>query len=243
MSGDRLRAEHEALRALLELIEQAERVRQIYERQNMAFPEPLRRLLGMSEGHGRSPKITASVPEPEYIAPPDSQHGWISVELRSASPGSVALAVLREAGQPLRAKVVAERVVKILPNSTAGSVANIGTKLEGAAIQRADEGWRLLDPTKAPLMFEGRLWGPPSIFGKYEIAAHRREAILHLLRVFHSGLQTSQIIEQLRACSWVHAPVSKEMVQDDIELLVSERKIRRRGASKKWELAREDKRT
>lgn len=244
MSNDRFNAEQEALRALLDLTERADRCRQLYERANMAIPEPLRRFLGMSEEATKVTKIMPSVPGPERPVPPTAQPGWISIDVRDASPANVALAVLREHGAAMRAKDVAARVVSIQPTTSPGSVANIGSKLDGDSIQRSEDGWLLTNPAKAPVMFEGRLWGPPALFGKYELAAHRRDAVLHLLRAFPSGLQTSQIIETLSACPWVHAPINKELVQGDIEILgpAGEKKIRRRGPTKKWELSPDEKR-
>jgi len=103
---------------------------------------------------------------------------------------------------------------------------------------RSKAGWSLLSPESAPILHDGYIWGPPEIFTTQELAVHRREAILHLLRFYRAGLQTSQIIELLQKCAWVHAPVNKELVQDDVQLLSKAEKIRRRGNSRKWELAR-----
>jgi hypothetical protein len=236
------RAEIAATKSLLALQEAAERCREAYERAHMGLPEPLKRFLGLMEpAPAEKPKPAVSIPEPDLRRPPGSHPDWFSVPLVSATPTSTALAVLRESGGgPLRAGLVTDRVLALLPNSSSGSVANVGTKLttEGL-IERTDEGWRLTDSSKAPVLFEGRLWGPPAAFGKYEIAAYRREVVLHLLRLAPTGLQTTQVVEQLRQCPWLVAPVNKEVVQDDIEVLRAEKRIRRRGASKKWELAPE----
>ena len=77
--------------------------------------------------------------------------------------------------------------------------------------------------------------GPREIFQKSEIAGHRRDAILHVLSNFDSGLQTRQLVEQLGRCSWVHAPVNKDLIKTDLEMLAELGKVRRRGNSKKWE--------
>ena len=124
-------------------------------------------------------------------------------------------------------------MLKLDTNTTAGTLANLGTKLDGTVIHRTEAGWVLADVAKAPALFQGRLWGLPEIFGKYELAAHRREAIMHLLETYRSGLQTSQLIEHLRSNPWVHAPINKEVVQADLEMLDKEKQIRR-GSSRKW---------
>ena len=79
------------------------------------------------------------------------------------------------------------------------------------------------------------------MFNKQELAAHRRVGVLHLLRLHPAGLQTTQILEQLRNCAWLHAPVNKELIQADMEFLEGQKKVRRRGNSKKWELVPEEK--
>jgi hypothetical protein len=69
------------------------------------------------------------------------------------------------------------------------------------------------------------------------MAAHRREAILHILQTFRSGLQTVQIVERLREFAWVKAPVNKDLLKGDMDVLVGEGKVRHSGNSKKWVLA------
>jgi hypothetical protein len=71
----------------------------------------------------------------------------------------------------------------------------------------------------------------------YELAAHRRDAILHILQHFEMGLEVVQLVEQLTNCSWVIAPVNKDLLKADVQVLESEGKIRRRGNTRKWEIA------
>lgn len=52
-----------------------------------------------------------------------------------------------------------------------------------------------------------------------------------------SGLQVDQVVEALDSCTWLHATVNKDLVKADIEELREDKKVRRVGASKKWELA------
>lgn len=233
-------AERDALKSLLELMEAADRCKQLYARAQMEAPEPLRRFLGLNRSQGE-PKPALTVPDLEFKRPSEYQTGWISVAAASASPPSIVLAVLRKAGHPLRAKDVVERMRSLVPDINAGSVANAGTKLEGEkVILRKADGWILMNSDMAPVMFEDRLWGPVAIFGVYELAAYRRDAVLHLLRLVPNGLQTSQLLEQLSNAPWMKdVTINKEVVQGDTEVLQEERRIRRRGASRKWELTPE----
>ena len=95
-------------------------------------------------------------------------------------------------------------------------------------------GWRLLDPTSAAVLHEGHLWGLPSLFEKQEIAAHRRDSLLHLLRTCEDGLQIVQATKMLRACEWMKAPATKDLLKVDTQLLQEQGLIRRVSNSKKW---------
>jgi hypothetical protein len=213
---DQITAEQEATQSLVKLFEHARRTQMLYERAHMALPEPLKRLLGMvsPNGAGRGSNLTIPPPTPPP-APLSAKPDWIWIEEESATPTTVALAVLRAAKSPLRAKEVVNQVIEILPSVPRGSVNNIGTRLSGKQIDRTEE-----------------------VFHKNELAVHRRYAILHLLGIFYGGLQPRQILEHLRRCTWVHAPVNKDLLKADLEILDrQEKKIRRVGNSGKWELA------
>lgn len=246
MNRPQIDAEQEAVRSLMDLYEQAKKCQGLYGRARMGLPEPLQRFLGMSENGAKFPAVRpernlAQVPPPERNnEPQEAGPEWICIAVADATPTSVALAVMRSAGGSIRSRDVSERVVELLPNVPHGSVANIGTRLDGILIQRGESGWQLTKPDSAGVIHEGFLWGPPSIFGKQELAAHRRDAILHILKHFSTGLQTIQLVEQLRNCAWVKAPVNKDLVKADMEVLQDKGKVRRRGNSKKWEAVRDE---
>lgn len=238
MNFDLLTAEQEAAQSLIDLIEQAKKCQRLYERAQMPAPEALKRLLG-ANGNGHKQTV-ANIPAPDRpTAPREAESDWVSIDVQSAFPNSIVLAILRNAGGPLTVRQVVAAVESIRPDTSAGTIANIGTKLDGDVITRSKDGWELIYPDAAPILHAGLIWGPPDTFNKYELAAHRRDAILHILSTVRGGLMTSQLIEFLQNSPWVHAPVNKELVQDDVELLSKDGKIRRRGASKKWELAPE----
>jgi len=223
----------------MKLLEQARRCQLLYERAQMSFPEPLKRVLGISGAAAvvRSGNLSIPAPQPPPV-PNGAKSEWIWIPQESATPTTVALAVLRAAKAPLVAREVVAQVTEILPNVPRGSVNNIGTRLGGKQIDRTEDGWRLINQDSAAILHEGYLWGPREIFHKYELAVHRRNAILHVLGFFPGGLQPRQILEQLRRCAWVHAPINKDLLKADLEILdEQERKIRRVGNSGKWELA------
>ena len=236
MSPDLFNAEQEALRSLMDWLEQAKKCQALYERAHMKLPEPLKRVLGM-ESSSEKPSGSHIEPPDRPPMPPEAESDWIWISQEYATVTSVVLAVLRAAKAPLRAKDVSERVVAILPAVPYGTVANVGSRLNDKEIQRTEDGWKLLHPENAGVIYQGNFWGPPAIFDKFELAAHRRNAILHLLRHFRTGLQTVQILGELQKCnSWVRAPINKDLLKEDMEFLQDKGKVRRRGNSKKWEV-------
>lgn len=238
MNHDRMGSEQRALRSLLQLMDQAEECRKLYERANMALPEPLKRILGLSDSAGAPAQSVVISPPPEPANRPEqAMSDWLWIDARNATPTVLVLALLR-ASSPLNVRDVIEGVQQILPDAAKGSINNIGTRLDNdGVISRDDEGWWLVDADSAGILSGGYVWGPAAIFGKPELASHRRDAITHLLGAIRGGLQASQILEHLKTCSWLQAPLNKELVADDIDLLSEQGKIRRRGNSRKWELS------
>jgi hypothetical protein len=223
--------EREAYQSFNDLITQADHCRALFERANIVLPEPLKRFLGVS---GQAQQ-RALIPAPERSFPPGAAPDWISVELRHATATSLVFAVLRSSSEPLRAKDVVSRVNEIRPEISGGSIANIGSRLNGQKLRREEGVWRLIRPEDGAVIYHGRLWGPHSIFDKYEVASHRREALMYLLKHFQGGLQALQIVEQLQNLPWVHAPINKDLVKEDLNALAEDRLIRRRGNTRKWE--------
>jgi len=234
-------AEREALKSLMDLYDLAKKCQQLHEAAAMPVPESLKRFLGMSDSSGNAGALKrgTSIEPPSHVSPPEANADWISIPVAEASVSTVALAILRKAGL-MRAKDLNEAVLELLPEATAGSVSNMGTRLQATVIDRTEDGWKLLNKEAAGIITNGRLWGPVTVFGLPDVAAHRRESILHILKSYPSGLQIVQIVDQLRKCSWVHAPVNKDLLKADMEKLQSEDKARRRGNSKKWEAVNSD---
>jgi hypothetical protein len=240
MSDDLFSAELEATRSLMELYEQAKKCQALFERAHMALPEPLRRVLGINGTGEKSAKPSNISPPEKPSMPLDAAPDWIWIKASDASPASIALAVLRASKGAVRPKEIIDRVTAILPEVPAGTVYNVGPRLEKQqVIRRGDEGWELLKPECAGLVHKGYMWGPPSAFGKMELAAQRRDALLHVLGFHPTGLQIVQILEQLKRCSWVVAPINKDLVKEDIGVLDELGKVRRRGNTKNWEIVTE----
>jgi hypothetical protein len=239
MKDDLFNAELEATRSLMELYEQAKKCQALFERAHMALPEPLRRILGMDGSSGKAAAPPSIAPPERPPMPIDAGPDWAWIKVSEASPATITAAVLRGAKGPLRPKDIIERVTAILPEVPAGSIYNVGPRLENQqVIRRGNEGWELIKPESAGLIHKGHFWGPPSAFGKIEMAAQRRMALLHVLSFHPTGLQILQILEQLKRCSWVIGPINKDLVKEDIGILAESAKVRRRGNTKNWEIAK-----
>ncbi len=242
MSDDLFSAELEATRSLMELYEQAKKCQALFERAHMALPEPLRRVLGINGIAEKSAGPSNIAPPEKPPMPLDAGPDWLWIKGSDASPASLVLAVLRAAKAPLKPKDVIHRVTATLPEVPNGSVYNVGPRLEKqGSIRRTDEGWELIKPEVAGLIYRGNFWGPPSAFGKPELAAQRRTALLHILSFHPSGLQVVQILQQLKRCPWVIAPVNKDLVKEDIGVLAEDGKVKKRGNTRNWEIVREEK--
>lgn len=234
MTADLFNAELEAQRSLLDLYEQARKCQQLFEQAHIALPEVLKRVLGMSGTAHKATVSHVSAPERPPM-PPEAEQHWISIRDKEAMPTSVVLAILRKAKAPMRPRDLNERVMEVLPNILRGSISNIGTRLKDKAIRMTGQGWELIAPENAGVLYKGHFWGPPAIFAKQELASHRRDAILHILEHFSGGLQIVQIVDELGKCDWVRAPKNKDLVKDDMGILAELGKVRR-GSSKKWAL-------
>jgi hypothetical protein len=236
MTVDLFNAELEAQRSLLDLYEQAKKCQVLFEHAHIALPEVLKRVLGMNGAGDKAATSRITAPQRPPM-PPEAQQNWISIRDKEVTPTTIVLAILRGTKGPMRPRDLNDRVMNILPNVLRGSISNIGSRLDDTLIRRTNEGWELLKPEAAGILHKGYVWGPPVVFGKTELAAQRREALLHLLQFFESGLQIVQIVEQLKQCPWIVAPINKDLVKEDIAGLAKEGKIKRRGNSKKWELS------
>lgn len=228
------KATAEAYQKFAKALEELEASRRLFEAAGEPLPEKLKEFFGLHRnGRSVTPLVTI-MPPPRKHRPNDAEDDWISIPIKDATATSLVLSILRRTGKPLSAKDVVESVAELNPLITRGSIHNIGTRLDAKSIKRTDDGWTAIDPSKAAVIDGEYLWGPKEIFDKQELAAHRREAILTILRSIPGGLQTVQIVEMLRGTEWVHAPASKDLVKADMELLEAHNKVRRSGNSKKW---------
>ncbi|MGC2530548.1 MAG: hypothetical protein WA639_22595 [Candidatus Acidiferrum sp.] len=225
----------QAYQKFAQVLEDLEATKLLFESAGEPLPEQLKQFFGVRHSNGKPHEQMVSIlPLVRASRPEHIEEGWISVEIGDVTATSLVLAVLRQAKGPVPAKDVIEQVTRINPHIPRGSINNIGTRLDRSLLHRTDEGWQLLNPGKAGIVCDGYLWGPQDIFDKTEIAAHRREAILQILKAFPSGLQTVQIVDQLRGTNWVHAPANKDLVKADMDLLEAHDRVRRISNSRKW---------
>lgn len=224
-----------------ELLQTADAVRCEFTELGLALPEPIAALLGDSSG-GIMPDGKPRVlipPPPKPPAPGEAGPTWIWVEAKEMTTQGVVLGVLRAAnGAALTPGEIVERMQDFKPDQeiNAGSVANVGTRLQEARkIHRTDGAWTLTDPSAAPVLYLAHGWGPPEVFQNYEHAAYRRMAVHHVLSLHKAGLQPMQLLSQMEECTWLALPINKDLVKMDLETLAKEgRAEKSAGTGGKW---------
>jgi hypothetical protein len=232
MRFERLNMEEEAAESFAGLMKQAKKCVELYRRAQMALPEPLQRMVG-TEGHGAGQSVAiGEVPNliPRGIG---VDADWICIDTKKATPTSIVLAVLRSAAAPMKINEVAAGVGSIRLGISQGVINNIGTRLDGSVIARSEAGWQLIKYERAPTLRGDRICGPFAIFTPREIAAHRRDVILLLLREVEDGLTIRQLIHILKNSNFVHPSVGRHLIEDDVQALSHAGLIGRRD-SHKW---------
>lgn len=230
-----------AYASMAQLLTLAKETQKLFEAAGSALPEPLVRLLNIApSGNDRPPRTTlpriSVSPMESPPRPSEAESSWIWVPIESLRVSELVLGVLRDQTTRVPAPQVVELAKRLRPDIVAGSVMNAGARMDGIHIDRSYEGWKLIDPTMVPLLYQGNAWGPPSVFYETELAAHRRLVILHILRAMPSGLMLVQLVEHVRDSGLCQASVNKDLVKGDLEALLAAKKVRQVSNSRKWEL-------
>jgi hypothetical protein len=233
-------SECDAYEKFTALMKQAIDCRALFINAGLDIPLPLRRFLDEPVASENSANVAVVPPPKAPPAPPGSKEDWIWVSIREMAATGLVLGILREAGTPMRSRDVRAIVQKLRPEILSGTIANIGTRLKNKEIETTDDGWRLINPEKAPVLFKDFAWGPVTIFIKQEVAAYRREIIKHILsqEIYRSGLQNSQLLALMTNQPGASVPLTKDILKEDINYLSSPEVgiIKRVGGSKKWRL-------
>lgn len=241
LMADRFVLKQQAYESFWRMMQAARDCRAAFDAAHEPLPDLLRGFLGEVAVHPENPDGPfVVVPPIEAPArPPEFQTDWIWVPIQYMTPTSLVGGVLRGAGgQPKSPGEIVEAIEELGVSANRGSIANIGTRLATSGeIAREGGSWTAITPEKFPVLCQRNAWGPPSVFDKVEVAAHRRLCILHVLRVHHDGLQVLQITRTLEKCDWMRAPLDKDLVKTDLQVLQSEQRAKRIGHSGKWRAA------
>lgn len=153
----------------------------------------------------------------------------VSIPLTSATPQTLVLGLLREAGGgPMAPREMTAKVRARGVHVSAGVLTNMGTRLEAAgAIRRGRDGWTLVNLESAPVLNGKRAWGAPSSFSRVELAYARRDEILEFLAGRTSGESDSAILAHLEQRGRPDLPLNLEMVRMDLMKLESAQKVAR----------------
>jgi hypothetical protein len=237
MAADRLELEATAHDIYLRLIKEVRECRVAFENAGIAVPARVNRFLDDEDRANGSPTPPSVVitPPPSPQRPPQARRDWLWLPVAMATPTTLVRGVLRDGR--LQSRAIIDRIGELRVDTpvSPGVIANIGTRLdEKGEITRDEDGWALTDPERAPIILEGHLWGPKSAFEQYDLAEHRRNCVVHVIRAHPVGLQIVQILKMLEACGWVQAPLSKDLIKTDLHTLDGEGRAKRIGNSGKW---------
>jgi len=239
---DRFSQEQRALNAASELMLQAKEVARLFKLAGMTLPERIARMVGEDEPNGKPRRLMAAfVPEMPNDMPSEWKDDWIWIPVDAVSTITLALAVLRSEEQALAPREVVKRVQRYRKDQNVHSVYNVAVSLvRSGKITKDEAGWKLVRSTDAPVIHGRNAWGPPSSFAKADLAQHRRILVADLLRQNTDGLMVMQILRMLQDSGACRAPLSKELIQDDVTNMKNE-KAKRIGNSRKWTLMKEHK--
>jgi hypothetical protein len=237
MNDTKFEITRKAFKEFDRLLDQAAEVRKLFAAAGLSLPDPLATFVGEASLNGAShraqPQLSVTPPTPPP-RPAEYSDGWIWIGVGDLMATGCVLGILRLENKPLAPKDLYPKVAAIHPAIGYGTMANIGSRLSDSLIHRTNEGWALVDKSRAPVLFEKYAWGPIEIFSKHELAAHRRVLILHILSATKTGLQIVQLVEHLSNPLLCHAPVNKDLVKEDLKVLQEENAVRRVGKTRKW---------
>ncbi len=234
MKEDLIQKQIEAAVRFANWMKEAVEIRRLYTSSGIAPPQQLGDFLGEKAQNGAAKlEMKMQFPPLESPArPSDVPEGWLWIPLKEAAPATLTLMLLRDrtfAGT----KDLIEEVVRLCPVVNPGSVYNILARFK-TLIRKSDAGLSIIDPSKAPVRSDGAVWWVKDNFSTHELAAHRRIVIQHILKLYPGGLQNMQLLEQLVASDLCRAPISKDLLKIDMEVMCADGKVKRISNSKKW---------
>jgi hypothetical protein len=236
-----LQSEILAASSYLRLLNEAQECKRLHEKAGIALPVGLLRFLGEEGNASGHEQMMLKISSPDIDSsrlatkPIEADREWVSIKAKDASPTTIALAVLRGLDEHIKAKDLSNRVTSISPNIVGGSIYNLLNRLEDTGdVVNGDEGWKLVNRDAAGFLSGEFIWAPPSRLTKQDLAAHRREAIIHILRN-ESSMQIMEIVDRLHQWDWVKAPVNKDLLKTDMQVLEEQGLVRRIANTRNWE--------
>jgi hypothetical protein len=235
-------AEIKAASAYIRLLQEAEECRRLYSEAAIALPEPLKRMLGDEKKvpgtGGKQLEFPTLLTKPDRgrATPPGVGEKWISIEAAHASPSTIALSIMRSLGEPIKAVQLALLVANYAPDSVQGTVFNMLTRNQTRGlVEETREGWKLIREEDGGILDGDYIWAHPKNLMQSDLALHRREAILLILRQ-HPNQTAMQITRSLQSWDWVQAPASKDLIKADLSVLETRGLIKRREDTRGWEI-------
>lgn len=238
---------HEQAKAYMDLaawLQEAPRLRDVFMSIGVPVPPQIQRILSSDErdpagGKKRTPSINLS-------APWGDRPGEIGVRLQDLGVRSLVLTFIKNAtqshGEGATVRDAIEWIKEIRPSQNEGSVMNaFAAVCDLPGVKTFAGRTTVTNLAMAPSLGTSYAFGPPGIFQKQEVAAHRREAIELLLGLDSNrgGLHIMQIVNQLKTLDWVKADATKDLLKGDMAAMLTDGIVKRAAGSGKWKLSRE----
>jgi hypothetical protein len=225
----------QAHREWADYLEKGDKMRGLFLRAALPVPEELKQLLGGTS----SPAQPGNAPfRPPF--PPDAQGDWIWIDIPSATTTTLTLALVRQSAKALTAKEIRDQIVAFggeHAEVVVGTVYNaVQRMIVNGVLDRSGDGTIIIKQMeRVPMLYEHHIWGAVTAFQMTELAAHRRDAEVYILRKY-GPLQQMQLLERIKEADLLNpgVPLNKDLIKGDFNFMNGTR-IRKVGSAKKWE--------
>jgi hypothetical protein len=220
-----------ALRSLGDLWEKVQEVDLCFREAGLPRPEEIARFFGEAETEDKFdlPPLPMPPKPPEYV------DGWVFVAASEVTPSHLIFGILRGSRTPLQPAQIHQRLSALIKDVTIETVLKVGRR-DTDTIDKGHYGWKLADPSSAPVLFEGFAWAPPEVFTSQELASYRRMVVKHALKSIGKGVTVIQMVRSLTDFPDFKLPVTRDSIGGDFAALEREGIVEQDEITHDWKL-------
>ena len=177
--------------------------------------------------------------KPYHGEPPKgAERWWPSILAASAGTYAVALAVLREHPEEFISAATLNRRMEVIRKVEGGAGYSVLDRLRKDGIVDGDiSNLRILKRQLGGILSRDAkwIWAPKENLSEYDLARHRREAVIRLLREHGGSLAIASITKGLQASDWVQSDKTDDLVKADLRYLAKDGIVRKLAETREWE--------